>query len=38
MDDTHRQDEYEFAIETAKELNKEWTQYEGWQKNFIVLT
>ena len=25
-------------IETAKELNKEWTQYEGWQKNFIVLT
>jgi len=38
MDDTHRKDEYDFAIETAEELNKEWTQYEGWQKNFIVLT
>lgn len=37
MDDTHREDEYEFAIRTAEILNKEWTQYEGWQKSFIVL-
>lgn len=38
MDDTHREDEYNFAIETAELLGKTWTQYEGWQKNFIVLT
>ena len=38
MDDTHRKDEYDFALETAKELNKEWKIYEGWQKSFIVLT
>ena len=38
MDDTHREDEYNFAVETAELLGKTWTEYKGWQKNFIVIS
>jgi hypothetical protein len=37
MDDTHREDEYNFAIKTAEVLGKEWELIQGWQKSFIVL-
>ena len=37
MDDTHREDEYNLAVETAEILGKTWTEYKGWQKNFIVI-
>jgi len=37
MDDTHREDEYDFAIRTAELLGKDWVEYKGWQKNFIVI-
>lgn len=37
MDDTHREDEYNFAIKSAEVLGKNWEIILGWQKSFIVL-
>ena len=37
FDDTHRSSDRNYALLVAKQLNKEWIEIKGWQKNFIVL-
>ena len=37
LDDTHRIPDKEHAIALAKQLNKEYIEIEGWQKNFIII-
>lgn len=37
LDDTHRKKDRDHALSLASQLNKEWEEIKGWQKNFIIL-